>query len=345
MHYYHIDGEAASRSGNGGKINPGKVWLLQDAIREVYRQHNNNKNKPYLSIVSDTNETFWDARGEIIHKFRTTRKENDKNRYKYFPYKAFAYKYPSTMDNVVKQWHSIDAVWNSMEKHIKLNRMKQYNRVAMIRNDVLYVEPIDLYSHQNKNNSIVSIPNFANHPVNDRMVVGPYSAVKVWATQRFAQVEYQVNTYKPAGFGIHSERMMSHAILPLMREKYNCTIQPDNRLCFLRVRADGAIWLHDCNNGYSKYEGDVKQRLLEMIKSSPDGKYKHETSLFPHICDKKMLHNNLPQVYCPPIYGATHTRSRNGTTSAPQETMDSLVSRLWKLNIAYAKSTTSNAES
>ena len=45
MHYYHIDGETASRSGHGGKIDPDKVWLLQDAIEEVYRQYYNNNDQ------------------------------------------------------------------------------------------------------------------------------------------------------------------------------------------------------------------------------------------------------------------------------------------------------------
>ena len=306
---------------------------------------------PHLSIVSDTNETFWDARKDIIHKYRTTLNEDDKNRYKYFPYKAFAYKYPDTMDNVVKQWHSIDGVWKAMESHIleHQEKKKKYDRVAMIRNDVLYVEPIDLYASEkgsnNENDCMLTIPNFANHPVNDRMVIGTYDAVEIWATKRFDRVEYQVNTYTPVGFGIHSERMMSHAILPLIREKYNCTIRQDNNLCFLRVRADGAIWLQDCSNGDSQYKGDVKQRLFDMVNSSLGEQHKNETSLFPNICEKKMLRNNLPQAYCPPFHGTIRDTTDNSTftavvnnTQISKETMEYLVNRLWQLYIAYAHS-------
>ena len=150
--------------------------------------------------------------------FRTTKDEDDGGNFKYFPYKAKTYVYPDTMDNIIKQWHSIDAVWNEMERLSSTIRSKKYDRVAILRSDVLYLEPINVYDQQHRYNTAV-IPDFANHPVSDRMFIGPYNAVKIWATQRFALVEHQVQTYKPKGFGVHYERMMSHSILPKMEEE------------------------------------------------------------------------------------------------------------------------------
>jgi hypothetical protein len=165
VHYYHIDREISNgRSGRGGKINPGGIQkLLPSSIHEI-----NQNNTVIVSITYDTNETFWKLREKQIMKYRNTR--NKDGTLTYFPYTEPTYVYPGTIDNIVKQWHSIDAVWNEMnnQQH-KLN--KSYKRVAMMRNDVVYITPIDLYKDQAS--SSVVIPNFAKYPINDRLIIGP----------------------------------------------------------------------------------------------------------------------------------------------------------------------------
>ena len=136
------------------------------------------------------------------------------------------------------------------------------------------------------------------------MIIGPYNAVKIWASKRFALVDSHVHSYSPKGFGIHSERMMAHTILPLIENQQHCPIIKDERICFVRIRADGGIWLHDCDLGKSNYKGDVKENLLEMLLQEPriQGRYgTSTTSLFP-MCDKKPWRSGIPQIYCPPIF-------------------------------------------
>ena len=56
--------------------------------------------------------------------------------------------YPTSMDNMIKQWHSIDAVWNLM------NNTNHYDRVGLFRVDVKYKTPIDI------SDADAVIPNF-----------------------------------------------------------------------------------------------------------------------------------------------------------------------------------------
>lgn len=58
---------------------------------------------------------------------------------------------------------------------------------------------------------------FSYCTVVDRIVFGPYEAIKVWATKRFDLVETHVRGYSAAlGLGLHSETMMEHTIFPAM---------------------------------------------------------------------------------------------------------------------------------
>jgi len=59
-----------------------------------------------------------------------------------------------TLLNILKMWHSQDRVWNLMEETSKQHhqhhqrqrqRNKKYDRVAMLRLDVIYTTPIDIY--------------------------------------------------------------------------------------------------------------------------------------------------------------------------------------------------------
>ena len=112
-------------------------------------------------------------------KYRNTR--NQDGTLTYFPYTEPTYVYPGTIDNIVKQWHSIDAVWNEMYNNNNQQQQyhKSYKRVAMMRNDVVYITPIDLYkdyssaSSSLSSSSSVVIPNFAKYPINDRLIIGP----------------------------------------------------------------------------------------------------------------------------------------------------------------------------
>lgn len=303
VHYYHVEKEDAGRSGRGGTIHPDDVYLLLEAIEEAYsffffRTNGTTTSKdahphphphPHVSITRDTNESFWTAREKQIMWYRTAKNKDD-GKYIYFPYSEPTYVYPNTLDNIVKQWHSIDAVWNDMEAYNnRINNKSddgtKYRRVAMMRNDVIYITPIDIYqlpaekasaeasaaaAADNNNgtdrraggpimdygNTHVVIPNWANYPINDRFIVGPYDAVKAWATQRFERIDNYAHNEAPPGKGMHSETFLNASIVsPLIQQKLGYHLVQDDFICFLRVRADGAIWIDDCST--STHVGSV----------------------------------------------------------------------------------------
>ncbi|KAG7343269.1 hypothetical protein IV203_021214 [Nitzschia inconspicua] len=259
IHYNQIDREESSRSGYAGKLNADDVLLLEFAVRQLYNESNLNSTignpltLPHVSFVSDTNATFWEAKGNLVEKYRTAKRNNGK--FLYFPSEEPNYVYPTTMDNIVKQWHSIETVWNEMERSAKMLN-KTYSRVAMLRSDVIFIDPIDIYLIQNKKKDIlnqhITIPDWAGWPVNDRMVYGPYNAVKVWATERFERLDNYVRTdvISRAGYGMHPEKFLNRALLPHITKKLGYRLEKTKRFCFVRVRADGGIWIDDCNKGF-----------------------------------------------------------------------------------------------
>jgi hypothetical protein len=70
-------------------------------------------------------------------------------------------------------------------------------------------------------NQNVVIPAFAQYPVNDRMIYGPYSAVRMWATQRFRLLEKRVRRQsRHRGMVLHSERFLSETLFPEMDREH-----------------------------------------------------------------------------------------------------------------------------
>mmetsp|Transcript_44527 Transcript_44527/g.107857 ORF Transcript_44527/g.107857 Transcript_44527/m.107857 type:complete len:548 (+) Transcript_44527:174-1817(+) len=323
MHYYADKVEGRSRSGHGGQINPDDVWLLPQAIHDVVRNTTDASSSgplPIVSLVNDTNTTFWEIRHNELMKFRNTKILDDDGNltYKYFPWKEPTYVWPDTLDNMVRQWHSIERVWDHMmsvveQRKNKKPKMVGYDRVAMMRNDVVYIAPIDIYKippaassrpasaferkltkdelirraafggevngggrgvvPQNKktidpavsmqkstpilydyDNQYVVIPNWAKYPINDRYICGPFDAVKIWATERFRLIdEYAAGS----GSGVmHSESFLNATVMNIIRNQLQYYIAEDNWVCFLRVRADGAIWIDDCHGSMVGFGGD-----------------------------------------------------------------------------------------
>ena len=244
MHYYNVSSEAKSRIVNGGgNIDTSRVpTLLTEAVHQVDPE-------AHVSMISDTDESFWKARKEQLDKYRTVKAADGK--YLYYPWMAKTFTYPTSIDNIVKQWHSIDAVWNLMEKFsASYHQQHYYERVAMLRNDAVYMTPFDIYRINNtlvdRENQYASIPNWARYPVNDRMIYGNRKAVKIWATRRFELLEDHVRTYNEPGYGMHSERFLEHSIFPAIRNETGIPVVNNPDICFLRARADGAIWANDC---------------------------------------------------------------------------------------------------
>lgn len=177
-----------------------------------------------------------------------------------------------------------------MEEFTKIAGKPKYDRVALMRLDVLYALPVDIFkldkSHLDRENHYAVSPGFARYPVNDRMFYGPYEAARIWATERFTRVEEHVQTYE-AGWGMHSERFLESAIFSAIREKgIETTENPD--ICIMRVRADESVWMNDCITMSGTTRGMkriARQKLVEKILG--------------RLCVKSKIKRSIYQLHCP----------------------------------------------
>jgi hypothetical protein len=178
-----------------------------------------------------------------------------------------------------------------------------YSRVAMLWLDVVYMTPIDIFKVPDDpspynfwngkpdsegsnptwkrkgpvNNSDyyffdiqnrhAVIPAFASYPVNDRMIYGPHAAVKIWATERWDRYHHHVleilPTHAEESYGLHDERLIAYTVIPAIRTETRTEVMKDRNLYFLRVRANGNMWMGD-----SPYDENlvVKAKLEELLK-------------------------------------------------------------------------------
>mmetsp|Transcript_2684 Transcript_2684/g.5117 ORF Transcript_2684/g.5117 Transcript_2684/m.5117 type:complete len:249 (+) Transcript_2684:41-787(+) len=212
--------------------------------------------------------------------------------------------------NILKMWHSQTQVWTLMEETaatLKKERgimdpLPYYSRVAMLRLDVIFMTPIDVYRVPDErapdrypkentrwgatfktpmrsprirsdyyfhdiDNKYAVVPGFASFPINDRMFMGPYNAVKLWSTARWDLYKHHVHHVLPGrdpdewDKGLHDECLLAYTMVPAIRNKTQTDIMVDKFLYFLRVRADGSIWVLD-----SPYHGaETEQPKLEEL--------------------------------------------------------------------------------
>ena len=247
--------EPKGRMNPGGKLNATEIYDLQIAVEEV-----SIKAKPSLSstpavvFCNDTRRSFKAQRQGHIDKYMETMDKDGKQIY--YPWKQKSWR-RSSLVNLVKQWHSIDKVFWLMENHMNQTN-KKYTRVAMLRNDAMYLSSIDILRLDNDGNSTKDvqsdidvdnqhfvIPFFASFPVNDRMIYGPYDAVKIWATKRFDFLEERAKDNESRGYVMHSERFMESHIFPAM-EKLGYMRNVHSGLCLVRTRPSSRALLNDC---------------------------------------------------------------------------------------------------
>lgn len=176
-----------------------------------------------------------------------------------------------------------------MEEHIEKNNLPKYDRVAMLRLDVLYALPVDIFKTDKSTvdhlNRYAVSPGFAKYPVNDRMFYGPYDAVKIWATERFNRIESHVHSYE-RGWGMHSERFLESAIFSAIKTRGIKMVEnPD--LCVMRVRADLTVWMNDCitMGGTTRgMKGISRQKLVELIIGRPCKKKRRNRWSYHLLC-------------------------------------------------------------
>lgn len=252
VYFHDIDHDPGGRDDRSGRVNAQQVYLLQDAV-----EMHHTPPFPSVTIGSFTDDDFWKARSSLVQEIHL--EKDAQGRPVYIPYNHASYS-NTTIENVVKMWHAQEAVWNLLDdahgeqqqQHSVTNiAKKHYSRIAMLRLDVVYLTPINVYQLANKtmdvSNAVAVIPNFARHPVNDRLMIGPYEAVQVWAAQRIQRLSQHgkfIAKYAP-GDGIHSERYLNYTIFPAIRQR-GIAIETHPDLCFMRARADESIRFADC---------------------------------------------------------------------------------------------------
>ena len=293
MHFYIKDKEGASRSGNGGTLDSPQTIMqaFQQAVHSI---------NPHARVrfANDTDVTFETKRQTAIaqvtnalvrggHEIQVLRgplyyynppsDHNETNPHLQQQQQQQP-KVPNEVWNVLKMWHSQEAVWDLMEQHIihqtqdVLGRSYEngnstshqqdcqkndtataaqsknyYDYVGMLRADVFYATYIDILEFADTSKKVV-IPGFGRFQVSDRMVLGPYSAVKVWATQRFdsmKQAALHLHENGQRSKLMHSETFVETVILPKI-EKQGYEIVEHESICFFRARADETLWVTDC---------------------------------------------------------------------------------------------------
>jgi hypothetical protein len=277
VHFYKQETENPGRRNEGGDLRPGDIFLLEDAVRSVSREYYDtflleheykvlpedarpSYEPPIVAFAHDTPEEFFERRSEQLRKYQEEKTSVGRTGPNdtvpaYFPWAVKSYKKES-LDNIVRQWHSIQSAFLLMDYTSRLQKMS-YTRVGMFRSDCLYVTPIDIASLGNSkgpngmpmydvNNKHFVIPSFALHPVNDRLVYGPYDAIKIWATKRFDLVEESARFQTNPGYTMHSERFLNATIFPAMEELGFGRV-PNGNICFLRTRVGGSAFVNDCS--------------------------------------------------------------------------------------------------
>lgn len=211
----HAQGRVAGEDGSG-LLNASELILLS----------------PRRNILFETEEEFQLQRN--ISYYRS-----------FFP-KPSTWDYPASMDNMIRQWHSIEQVWTLMET-FEAQKNQRYDMVALLRSDVLFTHPIML----NKSLGRATIPQLMYHPnlwggYNDRMFYGRREFAKPWATQRFSSAELYLQWQKSTQSyqrktGLHSEDFLRWLFV------FHCPmtlkIEP---ICFMRIRSSGAVRRDDC---------------------------------------------------------------------------------------------------
>lgn len=207
-HTYNVTNVTNSRNGEYGvRVRPEHIYRLTD------------------HVVMDTDDEFHAVRNVTYYR-------------QFFPPKGSGWLYPTSMDNMIKQWHSIERVWVLMESFGRTYD-RTYDRVGIFRVDANYIHPISI----RYGNAVIpyfmawKMADGGFKMLNDRMFYGSYKHARLWATTRFDQVETYLRDKSTPDY-LHSERFVAW----LLR---NITVDL-RALCMRRVRATGQIKETDC---------------------------------------------------------------------------------------------------
>jgi hypothetical protein len=168
VYYHSLTYEPSGRSGWGGQLNPHEILLLSEAVRQVGIHAHGPAYVPITRFGCFNDTDLWAQHGELLNKTRTA--VDWEGRPLYLPARDRSFTLTQT-DNIIRMWHQQDSVWKLMEQTAQELRVN-YTRVAMLRDDVLFVTPIDILLNGKGKvdyaNNVAVIPAFAKWPINDR---------------------------------------------------------------------------------------------------------------------------------------------------------------------------------
>jgi len=226
LHTYNI------KSLPSNKLNKEKDAVLN--ITEVYHLTNN--------VTMDTMQDFYAKHNLTYYR-------------QFFPQDQ-GWLYPTSMDNMIKQWHSIESVWNYMDFF-----NENYTHVGLFRTDQLYKMPIEMSNYYNIDTDYIVRANYGlTNPkykfFNDRLIIGTYNYTKIWASYRFSFVEdyLKINDPYVKKRGIHSE-----TYLYFMMKSYipDNSVLVNEEICAHRVR-------NQCNIRFDCFGDDEKRRRAQQ---------------------------------------------------------------------------------
>ena len=262
--------------GRGGLVQVEQIFALQAALEAQYSRIDvdvvsTSQQRPRIQFVETTDEDFLQYYQKFLPKLHSARwkdsssTDGTQSLPLYIPTSEAEPFSNATLYNILKMWLGQEAVWQAMEES-----GQHYSRVAMFRNDMLYVTPIDIYRLPGGNdnldlrNEVAVVPGFANFPVNDRMIYGPYDAVRIWASGRLSRLRDHARRVAPLGHGIHDEQFLQHSIFPAIRQAGIPIVTAPVDLCFLRVRSDQSIRMGDCGRAcVNSHNQGVVEDLLQ----------------------------------------------------------------------------------
>eukprot|EP00584_Thalassiosira_punctigera_P013271 CAMPEP_0172566218 /NCGR_PEP_ID=MMETSP1067-20121228/111018_1 /TAXON_ID=265564 ORGANISM="Thalassiosira punctigera, Strain Tpunct2005C2" /NCGR_SAMPLE_ID=MMETSP1067 /ASSEMBLY_ACC=CAM_ASM_000444 /LENGTH=242 /DNA_ID=CAMNT_0013357277 /DNA_START=520 /DNA_END=1248 /DNA_ORIENTATION=+ len=218
VHTYNVTRAQGKIKGEDGTgvINASEIFLMST---------------DHSKIMLESEEEFQIRRN--VHHYRSL-----------FP-RPSSWDYTASMDNLVRQWHSIEQVWAMMETFEEDNHQR-YDIVGLLRSDVLFTHRISI--NESLGGGVIPQSMYKTYHswggYNDRMFFGKREYAECWSTERFTSLQlyllWQQTRKSVLITGLHSEDFLRW----LLVFQLSIPLRMDP-ICFMRIRTSGAI-SNDC---------------------------------------------------------------------------------------------------
>lgn len=211
-----------------------------------------------IYLLADTPDTL------MIETEEDFRKKWNLTYYRtFFPTGAPGLIYPDNLDNMLRQWHSVEQVWRLMLAGEK-KRNKRYERIGLFRSDLRFIEPIDITD----GDAVIPAMMYLCHRkkgwcgINERIFYGIRRYAEPWAMERYSSVEEYIDYQKGREEyrkkkGLHGEDFMRWLLTVKLKIPF-----VEKQLCFNRVRTSGLVLVDDCIWFKKRKRGQLRNLAL-----------------------------------------------------------------------------------